>query len=173
MTISTYKHVSRLRFARLVGFELGKFYCSMGEPHKAIGFFTDLLRELKTENWNFLASQILLESTNCYKAMNDMISYTKTCASIACCLDLDIETRLAHFDEHIDSLTAIADPLVGDGTPDGQNCKFVVLEDHFKFVDVVVRNTEQIIQVNCWFLGRKLITISIIHFFLTGRSSDS
>lgn len=146
LTISTYKHVSRLRFARLVGFELGKFYCSMDMPHKAISFFTDLLRELKTENWNFLASQILLESAKCYESMGDMISYTKTCASVACCLDLDINTRLTHFEEHVKSLAAITDDLEENESAETQN-KFVMLEDHFRFEEIVVRNTGQIVQV--------------------------
>lgn len=119
----------------------------MDVPHKAIGFFTDLLRELKTENWNFLASQILLESATCYKAMNDSISYTKTCASIACCIDLDMDIRLAHFEEHVNSLAEIATSLDGDNSSEAQNCKFVVLEDHFRFVAVAVRNEGQIIQV--------------------------
>lgn len=140
--------MSRLRFARLVGFELGKFYCSMDAPHKAISFFTDLLRELKTENWNFLASQILLESAKCYQAMDDTISYTKTCASIACCLDLDMNVRLLHFDEHVNSLATIADDMMSNHSEmlEVQN-KFVVLEDHFRFVQILVQNKEQIIQV--------------------------
>lgn len=147
LTISTYKHVSRLRFARLVGLELGQFYCSMSEPQKAIGFYIDLLRELKTENWSFLASQTLLELANCYKSMNDTISYTKTCAAISCCLDLDMDTRIAHFDEHITSLATIANTLDVDELADSPNNKFAILEDHFKFILVTVMNQGQIIQV--------------------------
>lgn len=84
LAISTYKHVSRLRSARLVGLDLGNFYCALDEPHKAIVFFTDLLRELKTEKWSALASQTLLELANCYKKMNDSLSYTKVAGQISC-----------------------------------------------------------------------------------------
>lgn len=75
LAISTYKHVSRLRSARLVGLDLGNFYCTLNEPHKAIVFFTDLLRELKSENWSYLASQTLLELASCYKKMDDIVRY--------------------------------------------------------------------------------------------------
>jgi trafficking protein particle complex subunit 10 len=71
LAISTYKHVSRLRSARLVGLDLGNFYCLLNEPHKAVVFFTDLLRELKSENWHYLASQTLLELASCYRKMDD------------------------------------------------------------------------------------------------------
>lgn len=42
-------------------------------PNKAINLFTDLLRELKAENWTYLASQTLLELANCYKKMDDLV----------------------------------------------------------------------------------------------------
>lgn len=147
--------MSRLRFARLVGFELGKFYCSMSEPHKAVGFYTDLLRELKTENWCFLASQTLLELAKCYSAMNDTISYAKTCAAVACCLDIDTETRIAHFEEYLKSLNTIANPSDAEGVKNSQENKFVVLEDHFKVVAISVINKGQIIQV----IPRQLLII--------------
>lgn len=147
MTISTYKHVSRLRFARLVGFELGKFYCSMSEPHKAVGFYTDLLRELKTENWCFIASQTLLELASCYSAMNDTLSYTKTCAAVACCLDIDIDTRISHFDEYFNSLNTIAGALDAAEANQSQDNKFAVLEDHFKVISIEIKNKGQIVQV--------------------------
>jgi trafficking protein particle complex subunit 10 len=54
-----------------VGLDLGNFYCLLNEPHKAVVFFTDLLRELKSENWHYLASQTLLELASCYRKMDD------------------------------------------------------------------------------------------------------
>lgn len=75
LAISTYKHTTRLRSARLVGLDLGNFYCSLNEPHKAVVFFIDLLREFKTENWNCLVSQTLLELANCYRKMDDRLRY--------------------------------------------------------------------------------------------------
>ncbi|KAL5273329.1 TRAPPC10 family protein [Megaselia abdita] len=137
LAISTYKHVSRLRSARLVGLDLGNFYCALNEPHKAVVFFTDLLRELKSENWNCLASQTLLELANCYRKMEDKISYTKTCSAISCCLDLEMLVRTFYFDEFLKSMKVLEED---------ESSKLCVLEDYFKILDVVVLNKEPIIQ---------------------------
>lgn len=143
LAISTYKHVSRLRSARLVGLDLGNFYCSLNEPQKAIVFFTDLLRELKTEKWSALASQTLLELANCYKKMDDSLSYTKVCAAISCCPDLETLVRTFYFDEFLKSLKSVQNDLnVSEKT---QN-NYVALEDHFKIDDVHMFNATPAIQ---------------------------
>lgn len=143
LAISTYKHVSRLRSARLVGLDLGNFYCALNEPHKAIVFFTDLLRELKTEKWSALASQTLLELANCYKKMDDSLSYTKVCAAISCCPDLETLVRTFYFDEFLKSLKNIQNVLnVSERT---QN-NYVTLEDHFKIDDIHMFNDSPAIQ---------------------------
>jgi len=141
LAISTYKHVSRLRSARLVGLDLGNFYCALDEPQKAIVFFTDLLRELKAETWNALASQTLLELANCYKKMNDSLSYTKVCGAISCCVDLEILVRTFYFDEFLKSLKSIQNVLSAKG-----HNSFVTLEDHFKLIDINLSNESPIIQ---------------------------
>uniref|UniRef100_A0A2M4BAU0 Putative transmembrane protein n=1 Tax=Anopheles marajoara TaxID=58244 RepID=A0A2M4BAU0_9DIPT len=107
LAISTYKHVSRLRSARLVGLDLGNFYITLNEPQKAVNFFTDLLRELKQENWHYLASQTLLELASCYRKMEDNVNYTKTCCAIACCHDLEVLVRTFYFDEFVKSLRTL------------------------------------------------------------------
>lgn len=143
LAISTYKHVSRLRSARLVGLDLGNFYCALNEPQKAIVFFIDLLRELKTEKWSALASQTLLELANCYKKMDDSLSYTKVCAAISCCHDLETLVRTFYFDEFLKSLKVIQSVL--NVSEKGQN-NYVALEDHFKIMDIHLFNTSPIIQ---------------------------
>jgi trafficking protein particle complex subunit 10 len=143
LAISTYKHVSRLRSARLVGLDLGNFYCALNEPQKAIVFFNDLLRELKTEKWTALASQTLLELANCYKKMDDKLSYTKVCASISCCADLETLVRTFYFDEFLKSLKGLKSVL--NLSEKGQN-NYVALEDHFKVHDVHLYNKSPVIQ---------------------------
>lgn len=143
LAISTYKHVSRLRSARLVGLDLGNFYCALNEPHKAIVFFTDLLRELKTEKWSALASQTLLELANCYKKMDDSLSYTKVCAAISCCHDLETLVRTFYFDEFLKSLKNVQSVL--NVSEKGQS-NYVALEDHFKIIDVHLYNKSPVIQ---------------------------
>ena len=135
LAISTYKHVSRLRSARLVGLDLGNFYCSLNEPNKAIVFFTDLLRELKNEKWSALASQTLLELASCYKKMDDMLSYTKICAAISCCVDLEVLVRTFYFDEFLKCLKLLTTAN-----------NLVPLEDHFKILDIHLFNKSPVIQ---------------------------
>lgn len=144
LAISTYKHVSRLRSARLVGLDLGNFYCSLNQPQKAVVFFTDLLRELKAENWHYLASQTLLELAGCYRKMGDAAAYTKTCAAIACCVDLEVLVRTFYFDEFLKALKELA-ASIGERGDDG--VVLVVLEDHFKVLDISVVADSMIIQV--------------------------
>lgn len=144
LAISTYKHVTRLRSARLVGLDLGKFYCALNEPHKAVGFFTDLLRELKAENWHTLSSQTLLELANCYRKMGDSLAYTKTCSSISCCAELETLVRTFYFDEFLKSMKSLNTTL--SAQPSLENANFCVLEDHFRIVDLEVLNTNPIIQ---------------------------
>lgn len=173
LAISTYKHVSRLRSARLVGLDLGNFYCTLSEPNKAVVFFTDLLRELKTENWTYLASQTLLEMASCYRKMNDIISYVKTCSAISCCLDLENLVRLFYFDEFLNSLklivinpntnnidklnesaanatlVAVAPPTTTTTTTTiAPVTTIACFEDHFKILDI--KHDEEIILVCCW-----------------------
>lgn len=155
LAISNYKHVSRLRSARLVGLDLGNFYCTLAEPQKAVSFFTDLLRELKTENWNYLASQTLLELASCYRKMNDSVLYTKTCAAISCCTELEILVRTFYFDEFLVALKTmkpLATPTLSvldvDSRGDGrlQDPVLATLEDHFKLMAIELAAVE-IIQV--------------------------
>lgn len=145
---------------------MGNFYCSLSEPNKAVGFFTDLLRELKSENWNYLASQTLLELANCYRKMNDSVAYTKTCAAISCCVDLEVLVRTFYFDEFLVWLKKIQlepmklptgksnddvdvnDETIADCDAHPQNM-FATLDDHFHVIDIDVKrrqNNEQIIQ---------------------------
>ncbi|EDS30577.1 transmembrane protein 1/tmem1b [Culex quinquefasciatus] len=138
LAISTYKHVSRLRSARLVGLDLGNFYITLNEPQKAVVFFTDLLRELKTESWHYLASQTLLELASCYQKMEDSVNYTKTCSAISCCLDLETLVRTFYFDEFLKSLKKLQELRNVD--IDALNV-VAVLDDHFKIVDIAIADT--------------------------------
>ncbi|XP_053659885.1 trafficking protein particle complex subunit 10 [Anopheles marshallii] len=138
LAISTYKHVSRLRSARLVGLDLGNFYITLNEPQKAVNFFTDVLRELKSENWHYLASQTLLDLASCYRKMEDNVNYTKTCSTIACCQDLELLVRTFYFDEFMKSLKTLQSVRNMD-----INALSVIstLEDHFLVVNVRLDST--------------------------------
>lgn len=142
LAISTYKHVARLRSARLVGLDLGRYYCALGEPQKAVVFFADLVRELKTERWSLLFSETLLQLAGCYRQMADFVAYTKTCASIACCAELEMLVRTFHFDEFLRAMSDLkkdaAATSVEDSAEDKEVAILTTLEDHFALLGVRV-----------------------------------
>lgn len=154
LAISICKHVARLRSARLVGLDLGNFYCNLLQPNKAVTFFTDLMRELRAENWNYLASQTLLELANCYRKMDDMDLYTKTCAAIACSSQLEHLVRCYYFDEFVKSINSIRSKLdIIDLEGRSHSDCITQLEDHFNVLDICVSNPMDgpIIQVRTFF----------------------
>lgn len=143
LAISTYKHISRLRSARLVGLDLGNFYCALNEPQQAIVFFNDQMRELKSEQWNFLASQSLLELASCYKKMGNLLNYTRTCGAISCCVELEILVRYYYFEEYLKSLKQLTET----GTKDQDESPHVCpLEEHFKLLNVKLLSDSTIVQ---------------------------
>lgn len=144
LAISTYKHISRLRSARLVGLDLGNFYCSLNEPQQAIVFFSDHMRELKSEQWNFLASQSLLELASCYKKMDNLLSYTKTCGAISCCVELEILVRYYYFEEYLKSLKLLKQATKNDDAD--TTSRLCSLEEHCKVIDIKLLSEPTIIQ---------------------------
>lgn len=158
LAISTYKHVSRLRSARLVGLDLGNFYCNLSEPNKAVTFFTDLMRELKAENWNYLASQALLELANCYRKMNHIIAYTRTCSAIACSSQLEIMVRKYYFDEFAKSIKQIGPALSGSNKEANDLECITPFEDHFEAIHILIVQTAPIIQDDLISVQLKIIS---------------
>ncbi|KAK7085530.1 Trafficking protein particle complex subunit 10, partial [Halocaridina rubra] len=71
VAISTYKHIGRIRSARLTGRDLATFYMSQGEPQKAATFLTDQLTVFLDEKWMLLAANTQLTLATCYKATAD------------------------------------------------------------------------------------------------------
>lgn len=139
----------------------------------------DLLRELKAERWNVLVSQTLLELASCFKKLNDDLSYTKTCAAISCCIDLEILVRTFYFDEFLKSLRSIQ-PILGNSEQESNS--FVHFEDHFKIYAIHLINNSPIIQDSLVSVEIKLesnfpreILCEIIElsFDLTGKFSDN
>lgn len=133
LAISTYKHVAQLRSARLVGLDLGRFYCALGQPQKAVVFFADLVRELKTEHWSLLASETLLQLAGCYRQMDDRVAYAKACATIACCAELEMLVRTFHFDEFVRAMREFGGEKEGAAV-------MATLEDHFGVLSLRVES---------------------------------
>jgi tetratricopeptide (TPR) repeat protein len=71
LAMGTYKHIGRIRSARMIGRDLAAFYLQLGEMQKAAVFLADALKTFEEENWRQLAIQTHLELADCYREMND------------------------------------------------------------------------------------------------------
>ncbi|XP_069695323.1 trafficking protein particle complex subunit 10 isoform X2 [Periplaneta americana] len=104
LAMGTYKHIGRIRSARMIGRDLAAFYQQLGEMQKAAVFLTDALKTFEEENWRSLAIQTQLELADCYQKMADKERLTKTCAAIASAPELDLPTRISYFDKMMSTL---------------------------------------------------------------------
>lgn len=111
LAMGTYKHVGRLRSARLVGRELASFYQLLGETQKAAAFLGDALKTFEQENWNELAAQTQLELSTCHLQAGDIRRYVKSCAAVAAAHEMDTLIRCSHFDEMHKSIARLEKPL--------------------------------------------------------------
>nr|CAD7200015.1 unnamed protein product [Timema douglasi] len=99
LAMGTYKHIGRIRSARLVGRELAQFYLLLGERNKAAAFLSDSLKTYEEEGWRDLALRTQLELADCCDKMGDTERFVKLCAVIASAPELDMPTRISHFDK--------------------------------------------------------------------------
>ncbi|KAJ9595260.1 hypothetical protein L9F63_013448, partial [Diploptera punctata] len=104
LAMGTYKHIGRIRSARMIGRDLAAFYMQLGEMQKAAVFLIDALKTFEEENWKSLANQTQLELADCYRRMNDKERFAKTCAAISSALELDMITRVSYFDKMLSTL---------------------------------------------------------------------
>ncbi|XP_048512341.1 trafficking protein particle complex subunit 10 isoform X2 [Athalia rosae] len=136
LAMGTYKHVGRIRSARLIGKELARFYSELGENQKAVAFLSDVLKTYNDEGWHQLAAQTQLELAQCYKRMDDVERYTKICAAIASLTSLHVTVRSTYFEEmlaYTKMLTA-PQPLLTD------------LADSFRILSMEVHVADKVIQ---------------------------
>jgi len=83
IAISSYKHIGRIRSARLVGKDLATFYMELGQVQHAAVFLAEALKTFQYERWDKLSLQTMLDLTKCYKALGDKEKYVRMCAQIA------------------------------------------------------------------------------------------
>lgn len=136
LAMGTYKHVGRIRSARLIGKELARFYSELGENQKAVAFLSDALKTYNDEGWQQLAAQTQLELAQCYKRMDDVERYAKICAAIASSNSLHVTVKNTYFEEmmaYTKMLSAIQ-PLLTD------------LGDCFQILSMEVNVTDKVIQ---------------------------
>ncbi|XP_017879801.1 trafficking protein particle complex subunit 10 isoform X2 [Ceratina calcarata] len=154
LAMGTYKHVGRIRSARLIGKELAQFYSELGENQKAVAFLSDALKTYTNEGWNHLAAQTQLELAQCYKRMDDVEKYTKICTAIASLNVLHVTVRNTYFEEMSGYMKMISSPqpLLVELA-----CAFVILSMEVK-VDKVVQDCMVNIEISVQSLFPREVT---------------
>ena len=82
--ISTYKHIGRLRSARMVGLDLANFYLELGHVQMAVTFLVDALKTFRIDSWNSLQLDTLMQVANCYESLDDNEKLIRCCCEIIC-----------------------------------------------------------------------------------------
>jgi hypothetical protein len=130
----TYKHIGRLRSARLVGREVASFYILLGETQTAAAFLSDAVRTFEQDKWHELAAQTQIELAECHKKADDVKKFIKTSACVAAALEIDTLIRWTYFDEMRKCLQSLDKPLV------------VPFNDIIKITSVALKNEAVILQ---------------------------
>lgn len=112
LAMGTYKHIGRLRSARLVGRELAAFYRQLGEPQKAAAFLGDALKTFEQDNWKDLAAHAQLELAACYAQGGDVRRHVRACSAVAAAPEVDTLVRCAHFDDMLKSMERLDRMLI-------------------------------------------------------------
>lgn len=99
LTMGTYKHIGRLREARLVGKELAEIYIKLGKYQLALSFLLDLEKIFMQEKWLTLLSNIRKKILKCYENLNDNGKVITYCFYLASSPDLKDEEREVFFEK--------------------------------------------------------------------------
>ncbi|XP_064606870.1 trafficking protein particle complex subunit 10-like [Liolophura sinensis] len=105
LAMGTFKHIGRLRSARLIGKDLAEFYMNRGEPQKAEAFLVDALKMFKHEGWDILAEHIRLDIAKCQEKLDNKHKLLRTACHIACCSLIPSKQR-AYYQQVLTKLTA-------------------------------------------------------------------
>ncbi|CAG2171537.1 unnamed protein product, partial [Oppiella nova] len=96
LTMGTYKHIGRMRFARFIGKELSELYIKLGRPQKAMPFLLDLEKVYVKEKWPQLLNEIRVLLLRCYQLTGDSRREFKVRCQLAANGLLSDEQRLQH-----------------------------------------------------------------------------
>ncbi|XP_021932391.1 trafficking protein particle complex subunit 10 isoform X2 [Zootermopsis nevadensis] len=150
LAMGTFKHIGRIRSARMIGRDLAAFYLQLGEMQKAAVFLTDALKTFEEENWRQLAIETQLELADCYRKMDDKERFIKTCTVIASAPELNLSTRITYFDEMMNVLEELRteSPLITSFTDAfklvslevSQHGNKVIIQDSTVEVNVVIES---------------------------------
>lgn len=102
--------MGRIRCARAIGKELAKFYSDDGENQKSVAFLSDTLKTYLDDGWIQLAANTQLELAECYRRMDNVERYAKTCAAIASSRCLHASLRNLYFEEMLAYTKMLSSP---------------------------------------------------------------
>ncbi|XP_058794002.1 trafficking protein particle complex subunit 10 isoform X2 [Phymastichus coffea] len=144
LAMGTFKHVNRIRSARMIGKDLARFYSDMSENQKAVVFLLDALQTYSSEGWTRLAAQTQHELAQCYKKMDDVERYTKVCAAIAASEILHMTIRNSYLDEMLAYTKMLANPqpLLTE-----LSSSFTILEMEVNVTDKVIQDCDVRVEV--------------------------
>ncbi|XP_030850473.1 trafficking protein particle complex subunit 10 isoform X3 [Strongylocentrotus purpuratus] len=108
LAMGTFKHIGRMRSAKLIGKDLASFYMKTGELHKAESFLSDALKVYEAEGWGMMTASTRKELAGCYKKLDNNLKYLKLCCQLAADKFVDPD-RMNYFKE-INRVAAIDVP---------------------------------------------------------------
>ena len=118
--ISTYKHIGRLRSARMVGLDLANFYLELGQVQTAVTFLVDALKTFRIDSWNSLQLDTLMQVASCYEFLEDNEKLIRCCCEIIChppsrTPAITAIQRSSMFHKMEEALKKISNPITIDG----------------------------------------------------------
>jgi len=128
LAISTYKHIGRIRSARLIGKDMAAFYMDLGQVQKAAAFLADGLKTFQQEEWSTLTIKTLLDLAKCYRILDDKEKYVRTCAQISSSKVAKDKERSHFFDEMMNTLSELnSDKIIlsSEDIIDFKSCQIV------------------------------------------------
>ena len=98
IAISSFKHIGRLRSARLIGRDMATFYIQLGEVTKAASFLVEALKSFQQEGWHLLSLRTMLDLAGCYQKMEDEERLARICVQVASSQAASGEERQTYLD---------------------------------------------------------------------------
>lgn len=99
LTMGTFKHIGRMRFARLIGKELAQLYLKMKRGQQAMPFLLDLEKVYLKEKWPQLLIDVRILLLQCYQMIGDNKREFKVRLQLSASNLLTFNDRINHFNE--------------------------------------------------------------------------
>ena len=106
LTMGTYKHIGRMREARLIGKELAEIYMKLDKYPLALSFLLDLEKVFVAEQWAVLLSNTRKAILKCHEKLNDNAKQVVYCFYLASSLDLSVSEREFYFEKLLSLISA-------------------------------------------------------------------